>query len=277
MAAEIDAEPLPRRQRRLARSPPARELLQGRRPGPRRDQPGRAGGQRRGPRGRRAGAARVRARHRHPGGRDLHGQGPASPPGQPEGARRGRPPVGRLHDGRLRRGRRGARHRLRPGRALARALEPRARQDDHLHRLRARPRSTSTSCPRSSWSATSTTSSPASARSAGTCPTGRLHAPARRGARPLRAGQGRRRLPGPAAARAVRDPQGARPRGHPHLGRRPAQALDRAHVPGLRAEHRADRQRPGGHGLRAAGGDRGQARAPATATWSRSTATAASS
>ena len=37
---------------------------------------------------------------------------------------------------------------------------------------------------------------------------------------PLRAGQGRRRLPGAAAARALRDPQGARPRGHPDLGRR---------------------------------------------------------
>ena len=32
----------------------------------------------------------------------------------------------------------------------------------------------------------------------------------------------------------------------------PAQALDRAHVPGLRAEHRADRERPRGDGLRGA-------------------------
>ena len=36
---------------------------------------------------------------------------------------------------------------------------------------RCRPRSTRTSCPRSSWWATSTTSSPGSARSAATCPT----------------------------------------------------------------------------------------------------------
>ena len=48
---------------------------------------------------------------------------------------------------------------------------PKPRQEDHLHRLRARRRSTRTSCPRSSWSATSTTCSPGSARSAGTCPT----------------------------------------------------------------------------------------------------------
>ena len=55
----------------------------------------------------------------------------------------------------------------------------------------------------------------------------------------------------------------ARPRGHPHLRRGPAQALDRAHVPRLRAQHGADRQRPGRDGLRAAGGDRRQAGAPA--------------
>ena len=34
-------------------------------------------------------------------------------------------------------------------------------------------------------------------------------------------------------ARPVGDPRGARPRGHPHLRRRPAQAVDRADVPGL--------------------------------------------
>ena len=93
-------------------------------------------------------------------------------------------------------------------------------------------------------------------------PPGRVDPPARGGARPLRGREGRRRLPGPAAARAVRDPPGARPRGHPDLRRRPAQAVDRAHVPGLRAEHGADRQRPGRHGLRGARGGRGQARAP---------------
>ena len=91
---------------------------------------------------------------------------------------------------------------------------------------------------------------------------GGSHPPARRRARPLREGQGRRRLPRPAPARALRDPQGARPRGHPDLGRGPPQALDRADVPGLRAEHRADRERARRHGLRGAGGDRGQARPP---------------
>ena len=85
---------------------------------------------------------------------------------------------------------------------------------------------------------------------------------ARRGAGPLRAGEGRRRLPGPAAARALGDPPGARPRRHPDLGRRAPQAVDRADVPRLRAEHRADRQRAGGDGLRRAGGRGGQARAP---------------
>ena len=83
-------------------------------------------------------------------------------------------------------------------------------------------------------------------------------------------------FPHAAAARAVGDPPGARAPRHADLRRRPAQAVDRAHVPGARAQHGADRQRPGGHGDRAADGDRGQARAPRTATWSPSTATAAS-
>ena len=91
---------------------------------------------------------------------------------------------------------------------------------------------------------------------------GRVAAAARGGARALRGGEGRRPLPDAAAAGAVRDPARARARGHPGLGRRPAQAVDRAHVPGVRAEHGADRERPGGHGLRGAGGDRGEARAP---------------
>ena len=95
-------------------------------------------------------------------------------------------------------------------------------------------------------------------------------------ARPLRGGQGRRRVPAAAAARAVGDPPGARPPRHADLRRRAAQAVDRADVPGARAEHGADRERPGRDGDRAADGDRGQARASRTATWSRSTATAAS-
>ena len=81
-------------------------------------------------------------------------------------------------------------------------------------------------------------------------------------ARPLRGGQGRRRVPDAPAARAVGDPPGARPPRHADLRRRPAQAVDRPHVPGARAEHGADRQRPRGDGDRAADGDRRQARAP---------------
>ena len=54
---------------------------------------------------------------------------------------------------------------------------------------------------------------------------------ARRGARPLRAGEGRRRVPGAAAARAVGDTPGARPRRRPDLGRGAPQALDRPDVP----------------------------------------------
>ncbi len=53
------------------------------------------------------------------------------------------------------------------------------------------------------------------------------------------------------------------PQRHARLRRRPAQALDRADVPRPRARHRAHRQRPGRHGLRAAHGDRRQARGPA--------------
>ena len=44
----------------------------------------------------------------------------------------------------------------------------------------------------------------------------------------FRGGRGRRRVPDAPAARAVGDPQGARPRRHPHLRRRHAQAVDRA-------------------------------------------------
>ena len=83
-------------------------------------------------------------------------------------------------------------------------------------------------------------------------------------------------LPDAPAARPVRHPRRARPRRPAGLRRRPAQAVDRADVPRPRARHRADRQRPGRHGLRAADGDRRQARPPATATSSRSAATAAS-
>ena len=123
------APPPPRPPR--ARRPRAAE---GGRPGARGAQPGRPGRQRRRPRRCHAGAERVRARHRDPGRGDVHGQGPARSR-RPEGARRGGFAVRRLQHGRLRRGRPGAGDRLRPGRALAGALEPEPGQEDHLHRL----------------------------------------------------------------------------------------------------------------------------------------------
>ena len=72
----------------------------------------------------------------------------------------------------------------------------------------------------------------------------------------------RRPLPDAPPARAVGDPQRARPRRHAGLRRRPAQAVDRADVPRPRAGHRPDRQRPRRDGLRAADRDRRQARSP---------------
>ena len=192
---------------------------------------------------RRAGAARVRARHRHPGGRDVHGQGPAA-----AGQRR----------------RRSARSGLQSGDykmagfdeadvVLAIGYDLVEHSPEHWN-------------PDRDKKIICIDSVPAEideyfipevelvgdiyhvlTRLGEECRhvphQGGSHAAARRGAGPLRAGEGRRRVPGAAAARALRDPPGARPRGHPDLGRRPAQALDRAHVPGLRAEHRADRER----------------------------------
>ena len=97
---------------------------------------------------------------------------------------------------------------------------PKPRQEDHLHRLRAgrdrrvlhpRGRAGRRHLPRAH---------PPRRGVPPRAPPGRLDAAARRGAGPLRAGEGRRRVPGAAAARALRDPPGARPRGHPDLGRR---------------------------------------------------------
>ena len=222
-----------------------------------------------------AGAARVRARDGHPGRRDVHGQGPAA-------ARQPRAlgAVGLQAGDYSMAGFEEADVVLAIGYDLVEHSpehwNPRPRQEDHLHRLgprgdrrvlHARGRAGRRHLPRAQ---------PARRGVPPRAAPGRLDQAARRGARPLRAGQGRRRLPGAAAARAVRDPPGARPRGHPDLGRRPAQALDRPHVPGLRAEHRADRQRPRGHGLRGPGGDRARSSCTRSARSSRSTATAGS-
>ena len=75
----------------------------------------------------------------------------------------------------------------------------------------------------------------------------------------------RRRLPGEAAAGAARPARGDGPRRRPHLGRRRAQALGLAPLAGAPAEHRPDLERRRRDGLRRAGGDRRQARAPAGA------------
>ena len=135
MVEEIDAQPLPR-SRQIRSEPAARELLRAADLIRAAITPVVLAGNGVVRAKRRPGAARVRARHRHPGRGDVHGQGP-DPARQPQVARLGWPAVGRLQHGRLRRGRRGAGDRLRPGRALAGALEPAPRQEDHLHRLGA--------------------------------------------------------------------------------------------------------------------------------------------
>ena len=146
----------------------------------------------------------------------------------PQRARHRRAAVARLRDGRLRGRRRRHRHRLRPRRARAEALEPRRRQEDRRDRLGAgRDRRVLHARGRAA-SATSTTCSRGWPRSAATCRTRAARSRLRDVVLgPLRAGQGRRPLPDAAAARAVGDPQGAGPRGHPHLRRRAAQAVDR--------------------------------------------------
>ena len=166
------------------------------------------------------GAARVRARHRHPGGRDVHGQGPDAA-GQPEGARLGRAssrattrwPGFDEADVVLAIGYDLVEHspeHWNPGRdkkiicidsvpaEIDEYFMPEVELLGDLYHILTRLAEECRHVPHQGGS----------------------HAPARGGARPLRAGQGRRRLPRAAAARAVRDPPGARPRGHPHLRRR---------------------------------------------------------
>ena len=167
--------------------------------------------------------------------------------------------VRRLQHGRLRRRRPGAGDRLRPGRALAGALEPEPGQEDHLHRL-GPGEIDAYSCPRSSWWATCTTSSPGWARSAGTCRT-----------RAVRNGCGivsshfdaaKDNDQFPAAAAALYEIRKALGREDVLISDVGLQALDRAHVPGLRAQHRPDRQRPRRDGVRGARRSGGQAGPP---------------
>ena len=180
----------------------------------------------------------------------------------PRCARHGRAAVARLRARGLRGRRRRDHGRLRPRRALPGELEPQEGQEDRLHRhrlgrgrrvLHDRVRPDRRPLPHPH---------PPGRGAARRSARGRRLAPQRHHPRPLRVRQGRRRVPDAAAARAVGDPPGARPRRHADLRRRPAQAVDRAHVPGARAQHRPDRQRPRGHGDRAADRDRRQARPP---------------
>src|SRR3954452_22622871 len=247
-------------QARAARAERTR-AAEGRRHRPRGAEPGGARRQRRDPRGRGARAARVHPADRHPGRDHLHGQGRGRR--RQHGFARNRRAAGRrLQDGRLRRGRRRDRDRLRPGRARAEELEPGEGQEDRPHRLGARrdrrvlhpgSRARRRHLPRALTARRGVPPRPA---------LGRLDPPERRGPQLLREGGQGLVLADAAAARAVGDPPGARPRRHPRLGRRSAQALDRPDVPGLRAQHRADRQRARGHGLRDPRRDCRQARAP---------------
>ena len=155
------------------------------------------------------------------------------------------------------------RDRLRPGRARAVALEPRPRQDDRLHRL-GRRRGRRELHPRGRARRRHLPHPLAAGRGVpARAALGRIGpaAPGRRRAR-SRSRPATTHFPmqPPRALYEIRQALGRG--GHPGLRRRPAQAVDRAHVPGLRAEHRADRERPGRHGLRGPGGDRGEARAP---------------
>ena len=260
MQRPLDASPLPRHAPGAARArrqgAPAR-----RRPDRRGPQPARARRQRRDPRARGAGAARVRPQHGHPRRRDVHGQGPRRLRGS-EGARHGRAPGPGLRDGRLRRGRSRDRDRLRPRRALAQALEPAARQADHRDRLDRR-RDRSELRPRRRADRGHRPRAGPPRRRLLAEPDDRRHQPPARG-RDGRAQRSPRRrpLPDAPAPSAVGYPRGAGTQRHPGLGRGAAQAVDRPDVPRARARHGADRQRPGGDGVRAPDRDRGQARAP---------------
>ena len=216
------------------------------------------------------------AHDRDPGRRDVHGQGAARLRGPPR-ARHRRAAVARLRDGRVRRRRRGDRGRLRPRRARARALESQARQADRRDR-HGRRRDRRVLHPRGRAGRRHRPRARPAGRGlpAGRRPRTRRRPPARARARRAARRPRRRPLPDAPAAGAGGHPRGARPRRHPGLRRRPAQAVDRADVPGPRAGDGADRQRPGRDGVRAADRDRRQARRSATATWSRSMATAGS-
>ena len=202
---------------------------------------------------RRAGAARVRARHRHPGGRDVHGQGPAVTPTTRSalgsvGLQSGDYSMAGFDEADV---------------VLAIGYDLVEHSPEHWNPNRDKKIICIDSVPAEIdeyfipevelVGDIYHVLTPARRGVPARAPPGRLDAAARRGAAAAsRQAKDDDAFPVQPPRALLRDPPGARPRGHPDLGRRPAQALDRAHVPRLRAEHRADRERARGHGLRGA-------------------------
>ena len=250
-------------QARAARAERAR-AAQGGRPHPRRAQPGRAGRQRRDPRGRRAGAARVRPRR------------PASPWPRRSWARALLDsPTTRARSARSASSRATTRWpaSTRPTWCIAIGYDLVEHSPEHWNPGATRRSSASTRVPAEIDEYFMPEVELVGdiyhilARLAEECRhvphSGGSHAPARRRARPLRGGQGRRRSS--RCSRRARCSRSARRSGREDILVSDV-GLHKLWIgrmfPALRAEHRADRQRPGGHGLRGAGGDRGEARAP---------------
>ena len=209
MAAEVDAAPLPRR-RPVEPEPAARELLKAVDLIRNAINPVALAGNGVVRARRRARAARVLPRDRDRGGRDLHGQGrcsttPTPRRWGPSGCTRATTRMAGFEDADVV---------IAIGYDLVEhapvALEPAARQEDRRHRLpggrdrrvlHARGRADRRHLPRAHAAGRGVPRRPALRRVA---------TPARRRARALRAGQGRRRLPDAAPAGAVGDPSGAR-------------------------------------------------------------------
>ena len=208
----------------------------------------------------------LRPRPRHSGGQHVHGQGVHAVRRSPRAAHR-RAAGARLHLLRLREGRPDHRGGLRPGRVRAQVLEPGAQEAHHPHRLHPRRGGQPLSARGRGGGGRARGARAAQRPGEGAEGSRALSRAAAVHPRAARGGRGRRHLPDQAAAHPARPAAGDGARGHPDLGRGQPQAVDRAHLPGLRAEQRAHLQRPRRDGVRAARGGRGQARAPASARW----------